>query len=94
MKKGMFFSILYRSASSPYRFRCVRKGVKKHLKGGSMGYKPKDHKLVVLWDRNGGGYKAFKLACIDEFRVSGQTIKNRYYPAIDKYLIEAYLPKL
>jgi hypothetical protein len=52
-----------------------RLGVKKHLKGGTLKYNPKDYDLLTIFDMQKGDYRCISLDSVQEVIASGVTFK-------------------
>jgi hypothetical protein len=52
-----------------------RKGVKKHLKGGRLGYNPAEKSLVGVFDMQNGGYRMIALESIKKIVMQGEEYK-------------------
>ncbi|NKB60977.1 MAG: hypothetical protein GKR95_02145 [Gammaproteobacteria bacterium] len=50
-----------------------RVGVKKHLKGGSKAYDPKQHSLLTVFDMAKRGYRSIPVDAIKALTINGQT---------------------
>ena len=59
--------IFLKRSNGEYREMNYRLGVKKHLKGGTQGYDPKNHNLITVWETSeNGGYKCIPLDGVQE----------------------------
>ena len=49
----------------------ARLGVKKHLKGGEIGYNPKAHRLISVFDMQKNGYRMINTDTIFSLKIDG-----------------------
>lgn len=70
---GQIFAIEFikRSTGELRSMQC-RTGVKKHLKGGTKAYTPKDHNLLCVYDLAAKGYRSVPVENVLSMTVSGQ----------------------
>lgn len=77
IKSGKFFTAKFTKKNGEQRTLNGRYGVKKHLKGGVMPYKPGDYGLVVVHENESpgkaGGYKSLPINEI--FELNGKPVK-------------------
>lgn len=72
-----FFSVSFikRTTGELRKMNC-RKGVKKHLKGGSLPYSPSKKNLVPVWDAtiedNSKAYRMISVEGIREVKMNGK----------------------
>ena len=71
---GQFFSVRFikRSTGLPRYMNC-RRGVTKHLKGGTKGYDDTVHQLVTVYDVQAEGYRSIPLESI--FEINGNPVE-------------------
>lgn len=71
---GAIFSVWFiKRSSGDLRKMVCRLGVKKHLKGGSKAYDPKQHNLLTVFDMEKAGYRSIPVDAIRRLSVHGQT---------------------
>lgn len=72
-QKGKFFSVDFvKRTNGEKRHLVGRKNVKKHLKGGDLGYNPKDLDLEIVWEMAKKSYKAIPLESV--YRFNGKEV--------------------
>lgn len=71
---GKIFSVTFikRTTCEPRDMHCSM-GVRKHLKGGSKAYTPKDKNLLSVFDMEAKGYRSISIEAIQRLSVGGQT---------------------
>lgn len=81
IKFGEFFTVKFvKRNSKEERVMNCRTGVKKHLKGGKMGYNPTAYDLISVWDvqahkEKGNGYRTIPLEGVSEIKAHGEVWK-------------------
>ena len=73
-----FFTVEFTKKDGSHRVMNCRRGVKKHLKGGTLAYKPADYNLLSVWDvdaAKGGnnGYRMISVDSISRLSANGNT---------------------
>jgi len=62
---GRFFSVTFiKRSNGEERTMVCRTGVKKHLKGGELGYIPSEKELAVVFDQQKQGYRTIPLEAV------------------------------
>ena len=73
---GKIFTVVFRKRSNgQFRKMNCRLGVKKHLKGGKLGYDANEKRLLTVFDLQKGQYRCIALDALVLIRVNG--IKHR-----------------
>lgn len=71
---GMIFSVEFvKRTDGKLRKMVCRLGVRKHLKGGTKAYDPKQHDLLCVFDMENEGYRSIPVDAIRRLSVNGQT---------------------
>ena len=71
--EGKFVGITFvKRTNGQKRVMNFRLGVNKFKNGGKLKYKPIDHTLISVWDRNKVGYRTIPLDAIEELNIGGQ----------------------
>lgn len=70
--KGHWFSVEFVKKDNTLRKMTCRLGVKKHLKGGTLGYNPKEHNLLIVWDRDKKDYRSINFDTIRKITIEGE----------------------
>lgn len=69
---GLIFSVTFKKRSDQtVRTMVCRKGVKKHLKGGEVAYKPEDYDLIFVYDMQKEGYRSIPLDSVILTKIDG-----------------------
>ncbi len=68
----IFYASFIKKDGTIRRIKCRLK-VKKHLKGGELGYSPKEKGLLSVYDVENMGYRMINLRTIDTFSVKGES---------------------
>ena len=69
--KGVFFSVLFQKRTSPeIRDMLCRRGVKKHLRGGQLGYDAAEKHLLTVFDIRIGEYRSINLDGILSLKIA------------------------
>mgnify|MGYP000002630702 FL=1 len=63
---GKFFTIKFIKKNGMLRELNGRLGVKKHLKGGSLGYDPKTFNYIIVFDVVNEGYRTVNVDTVTE----------------------------
>jgi hypothetical protein len=71
--QGRIFSVYFQKADGSMRQMTCRRGVKRHLRGGSLPYDPNAKNLLPVFDLERGEYRTVPLARLVSFNVSGAT---------------------
>ena len=73
-KGDTFFTVTFvkRTDGSLRTMNC-RKGVKSHLAGGTLGYKPGEKALMSVFDVKSEGYRMVDLNTVTEIKMNGNT---------------------
>lgn len=58
---GNFFTVTFEKKNGELRELNGRLGVKKHLRGGVLGYNPAEHKLISVFDIQKGAYRMINI---------------------------------
>lgn len=72
---GSLFTVTFTKKDGSERVLNGRTGVKKHLKGGTLAYNPKDHDLIPIYDMQlppGSGYRMLNKNSITALRINGK----------------------
>lgn len=71
---GHIFTVEFikRTTGELRKMKC-RTGVKKHLKGGTLAYSPKDNGLLTVYDLEAKGYRSIPVQNVQRLSVGGQT---------------------
>ena len=73
--QGKFFGVEFvKRTTGEVRKMQARLNVKKYLKGGVLGYNPKEKNLIMCFDMN-NGYRAIAVEGITEIQANGNTYK-------------------
>ena len=79
VKDGKMFTVVFRKRTTgELRTMNARRGVKKHLKGGTLKYNPKTRRLIGCWEvpqnsPNEGHYKMINVDTIISLTAHGVT---------------------
>ena len=71
--QGRIFSAYFKKADGSMRTMVCRRGVKQHLRGGSLPYNPKQRHLLPVWDFQKREYRMVNLASLVSFNIGGET---------------------
>lgn len=66
---GNIFSVDFVKKSGELRHMVCRKQVKKHLKGGTLKYNPKEKRLVCVFDMQKKDYRMIQLDKIKKIKI-------------------------
>ena len=69
--KDRIFHVAFLKKNGELRRMKCRLGVKKHLKGGRLSFKPKEYNLLVVFDMDKGGYRMVNLDTIMSISMKG-----------------------
>lgn len=75
--QGRFVSLYFQKADGTMRTLVGRRGVTRHLRGGSLPYDPKSRLLLTMFDVSLREYRMVNIATLVSFRVSGETFLVR-----------------
>jgi hypothetical protein len=67
IRSGRFFSCTFVKQDGTTRYMRARAGVKKHLKGGTLKYNPKDFGYYIVFDLDKREYRCVNLITITHF---------------------------
>ena len=74
---GRIFSVTFVKKDGSVREMVARLGVKKHLKGGSLGYNPKDFDLITVFDFQKKDYRSIQTKTLSRLRLDGVDMEVR-----------------
>ena len=63
-----------RTTGEVRRMTC-RRFVRRHLKGGTMKFDPRQKSLVVVWDFARQGYRSIPVDAVTEIRAGGEVLR-------------------
>lgn len=73
---GAFITVEFiKRTTGELRTMNCRTGVKKHLKGGVLGYDREEHKLIGVYDMVSGGYRSIPIENIRKVTAGGKTVE-------------------
>tara|TARA_R110001606_G_scaffold387079_1_gene551479 strand:+ start:45 stop:353 length:309 start_codon:yes stop_codon:yes gene_type:complete len=75
IKTGKFFTIKFVKKNGELRELNGRLGVKKHLKGGSLGYDPKTFNYIIVFDVVNEGYRTVNVDTVIELTCNKNKIE-------------------
>jgi hypothetical protein len=67
------FSVVFEKKDGTLREMVCRLGVKKHLKGGELKYKPEDKNYLVVFDMAAQDYRTINVNTLRKFKLDGVT---------------------
>jgi len=70
---GRIFAVYFQKSDGTMREMVCRRGVRKHLRGGSLPYDAKAKRLLPVFDLSKREYRTVNLASLVSFKVSGET---------------------
>jgi hypothetical protein len=71
---GKFIGITFKKRTNGMqRIMNFRLGVNKFTNGGELKYKPIEHTLITVWDRNKKGYRSIPLDNIEKINIGGDS---------------------
>jgi hypothetical protein len=68
---GRFFSVKFIKANGKARNMVCRTGVRRYLRGGSTTYNPAQHRNLIVFDVQKGGYRTIPCGSIITFKKNG-----------------------
>tara|TARA_R110002126_G_C10490983_1_gene504903 strand:+ start:143571 stop:143873 length:303 start_codon:yes stop_codon:yes gene_type:complete len=71
--QGRIVSVTFQKADGSMRDMTCRRGVQKHLRGGSLPYDAKRRNLLPVFDMIAKGYRMVNLGTLVSFCVGGET---------------------
>lgn len=71
--EGRIFSVYFRKKDGTMREMTCRRGVKRHLRGGSLPYDPKVRNLLPVFDMSAEDYRVVNLSTLVSFNIGGET---------------------
>jgi hypothetical protein len=75
IKTGKFFTIKFVKKNGELRELNGRLGVKKHLKGGELGYDPATFNYIIVFDVVAKGYRTVNVDTVTELICNKNEIK-------------------
>lgn len=69
-----FFTAKFKKKDGTIRVMNARLGVKKHLKGGKLGYDPKKLNYVTVFDMTKNAYRTLNLNTLVEVKTNGYKV--------------------
>ena len=69
--KNSIFSVVFLKKDGTIRHMTCRFGVKKHLKGGKLAFKPLERSLLVVFDMQKEAYRMINLETISNINMKG-----------------------
>lgn len=75
LAENVIFGVTFVKKNGEVRDMTCRMGVKKHLKGGELGYDPVAKGLLSVFDMSAGEYRMINLSTLTELRVGGKVYK-------------------
>ena len=75
IKTGKFFTIKFVKKNGELRELNGRLGVKKHLKGGKLGYDPSTFNYIIVFDVVAKGYRTVNVDTVTELICNKNEIK-------------------
>ena len=73
--ESTFFTVVFVKKDKTLRTMNCRRGVKKHLRGGELGYNAKPKGLLSVFDVQKKGYRMINCETIKEIKYKGQHYK-------------------
>lgn len=71
---GQIFTVTFRKRSNgETRTMNCRKGVTKHLRGGTLSYTPTNRGLLTVFDMQAGEYRMINLLSLISIKTGGET---------------------
>ena len=70
-ESGKIFSVTFVKKNGELRKMVCRRGVKRHLRGGSLGYNARSFKLLPVFDMQKQDYRMINCESIQELRIDG-----------------------
>lgn len=71
--QGRIVSVTFQKTDGSMRDMTCRRGVRKHLRGGSLPYDPKGRNLLPVFDMIAKQYRMVNLGTLVSFCVGGET---------------------
>lgn len=71
--KGKFFTVEFTKKNGDLRKMNCRKGVKKHLQGGSLAFDPNSKGLVVVFDAQKKAYRMININTLQSVTIDKAT---------------------
>ena len=76
LNTGQIFTVTFTKRSTgEVRVMNARRGVKKHLKGGSLGYNATEKGLIPVYDMQKKAYRSIAAESITEIKIGKDVIK-------------------
>lgn len=69
------FTVEFTKKDGTHRVLNGRRGVKKHLKGGTLGYNPQEKRLISVYDIHAAGYRMIPQDSIVAVRINGKNYR-------------------
>lgn len=70
---GRIVSVYFKKSDGSMREMVCRRGVKRHLRGGSLPYDPKVRNLLPVFDMRAREYRMVNLGTLVSFCIGGET---------------------
>lgn len=77
LKNGRIFSVSFHKKDGTLREMTARLGVKKHLKGGTLSYNPKEHNNLIVFDMVKKGYRTIPFDRVISLKANGEVLFNK-----------------
>jgi hypothetical protein len=65
------FSVVFQKKDGTLREMVCRLGVKKHLKGGELGYDAEEKNYLVVFDMQSEGYRTININTLKKIKLDG-----------------------
>ena len=72
---GRIFTVTFRKKDNSERTINARRGVTKHLTGGSLRYNPEDKGVLSVYSLKDEGYRMINLDSLISFKIGGHEFK-------------------
>ena len=74
ISNGKIFSAGFTKKDGSFRVMNCRRGVVKHLKGGTLKFDPQEKQLIPVYDMNAKGYRSIPFDRLHWVQINGETI--------------------
>ena len=71
--QGRIFSVYFKKKDNTMREMICRRGVKRHLSGGSLRYDAEAKSLLTVYDMVAKGYRMVNFKTLVSFNIGGET---------------------
>lgn len=76
LKDGKIFSVVFIKKDGTLREMTARLGVKKHLKGGTLTYNPKEHNNMIVFDMGKKQYRTIPFDRVVKIKANNEVYFN------------------